>query len=618
MSQKNIVKSCQVLHRFEGLAFGLDQPTILCELRIFNFTEEELLGFENLVSRLLDDPGTRTSLGGQNLVERLVKRLHFWSSRLQQQLNIPVFDSCTVVQIELDSKGEDFWRCRFAFPYAISETSIKALDWIFAVCNASVEYSQSNSQEILEQLAKKLVLLRKALDYYSNFGTNTIHLQRAAHELDIPRHTLAAKNCCYGLGKNSRWFVSTVTDQTSGMGVMLAGNKLATAKVLAKHLLPVPDHRLVCDEKDAIKVASRMGYPVVVKPADKDQGEGVFAGLNSEESFLKAYRAASEVSNRILVERHYAGQDYRITVLHGRVIKIMVRTPGRIIGNGKQSVADLVKVEQSREQYQSALRRTGKMRLQLDDEALGLLEERGLNTESVPEEGQIVLLRRKSNISTGGIHNVIPIDNVHKDNCELAIRVATILGLDIAGIDLILKDIKHSWRETNGVILEVNAQPQIGFSQTPEIFKEILQHAVPEDGKIPLHLGLINHKTLAEFAPQCNRLAQQLGCNGYSTADGFWIKGEQRGWKPPSAFHSGQGILLDRELESGLILMSPREILQFGLPARQFSTFSVLEAPPLFLDNEVVRQAIEFVKYHCDLSPTIIDVDSLEAINQLI
>jgi hypothetical protein len=77
---------------------------------------------------------------------------------------------------------------------------------------------------------------------------------------------------------------------------------------------------------------------------------------------------------------------------------------------------------------------------------------------SVLPEGERQLIRRASNASGGGSTEEVT-DLMHPDNvliCELAART---VGLDIAGIDLVVRDVSESVLETGGGVLEINSGP---------------------------------------------------------------------------------------------------------------------------------------------------------------
>src|SRR5206468_1148071 len=94
----------------------------------------------------------------------------------------------------------------------------------------------------------------------------------------------------------------------------------------------------------------------------------------------------------------------------------------------------------------------------IDDQARRLLAQAGYGLETVLPKGEVFHLRSTANISTGGTA-IDRTGQMHYDNLEIARRAARVIGLDIAGIDIISPDITKSLRETGGGIVEVNAGP---------------------------------------------------------------------------------------------------------------------------------------------------------------
>jgi cyanophycin synthetase len=241
------------------------------------------------------------------------------------------------------------------------------------------------------------------------------------------------------------------------------------------------------------------------------------------------------------------------------------------------------------------------MRLELDEEALELLAEQGLEPDSVPASGQCIRLRRKSNISTGGTHRLVPVESVHPDNCQLSIRAAQVLGLHIAGIDLIMEDAAQSWRDVGGVVCEVNAHPQIGFRDTPMIYGEILSDLLQDGGTIPLYLLVVQEEQGPGGVEDYVELADKLDCNGISTPQGVWIEGAQRVWEPKHSYAAARAMLIDRDLQAGLVVMTIGNVLRFGLPAAWFTSIQipVPEADSAALASEM-NAIRELVQSHSD------------------
>jgi cyanophycin synthetase len=89
-----------------------------------------------------------------------------------------------------------------------------------------------------------------------------------------------------------------------------------------------------------------------------------------------------------------------------------------------------------------------------------------MTLESVPAAGEMVTLRATANLSTGGT-SIDRTDEMHPDNVTACEMAAGIVGLDIAGIDVLTPDISVPFRENGAVIIEVNAAPGVRMHTHP-------------------------------------------------------------------------------------------------------------------------------------------------------
>jgi D-alanine-D-alanine ligase-like ATP-grasp enzyme len=204
----------------------------------------------------------------------------------------------------------------------------------------------------------------------------------------------------------------------------------------------------------AYRYACRLGFPVIVKPNSKSQGFGVCKVWTKQE-FMRAVRFICEREHVFLVQRPVSGRDYRIVVLDDTVISAYERIPLSVVGDGRSSIVQLLKIKQRQ------FRRNGRdTTLKLNDYRIALrLKRQRLSQRTIPARGQTIKLLDAANLSTGG--EAMDVTNSMSPYFRnLAVRITSDMGLRYSGVDLILDgDICDA--SSKFVVLEINAAPGI-------------------------------------------------------------------------------------------------------------------------------------------------------------
>jgi cyanophycin synthetase len=297
-------------------------------------------------------------------------------------------------------------------------------------------------------------------------GPSTAAIVEEARRRGIPVRRLNSRSLVQlGLGKNLRRIQATLTDFTSAIAVEIAQDKDDTKRVLGNIGLPVPRGDVAATEDDAVDIAREIGFPVILKPLDASHGRGISRRLDDERAVRAAWPAAREYSRRVVVERFATGTDHRVLVVDGRVAAVAERVPAHVVGDGARTVRELIDVV-NRDPRRGVGHRKSLTRLPCDARTAEFLAEQGLSLDHVPDAGARVLLRPTANLSTGGT-SIDRTDAIHPDNVTACEMAAGIVGLDIAGIDVITEDISVPFRDNSAVILEVNAAPGIRMHTHP-------------------------------------------------------------------------------------------------------------------------------------------------------
>lgn len=297
-------------------------------------------------------------------------------------------------------------------------------------------------------------------------GPTTRSLAEAARRRGIPVQRIEGSSMLrLGWGMRQRMLGASLTGATSHLAVELAGDKQRTRLALDAAGIPVPQGVVVRTAAAAIDAVKRLGIPVVIKPLDGNHGRGVTIGVISDDQVQQAFTDAARHSSRVIVEQQVIGRDYRALVIGGRLAAVAERIPARVIGDGTHSVAELVDIvnddPRRGEGHQNVL-----TRITLDAAADRLLAAQRLSRDAVPAAGAEVWLRETANISTGG-EAVDRTGDVHPETVAVLERAAQVIGLDVAGIDVLSPDISHPLREVGGGIIEVNAAPGFRMHLAP-------------------------------------------------------------------------------------------------------------------------------------------------------
>lgn len=260
----------------------------------------------------------------------------------------------------------------------------------------------------------------------------------------------------------------------------LVASRISVSKYLTKLVLgkagikrfPKAEH--VHDFSGANSAARRLGYPVVVKPVAGAHGFGVSVGVRNRAELVRAVKKAERINQQrhyesgYVVEQLKIGGDYRFYVIDGKVWAVLQRVPASVTGDGKSSVAALIKRWNAKpevggaEDFDKPL-----MEITVDDDVTRYLREQGMTLKSVPARGTVAWLRKQANISLGGTSYDVT-DEASPQLKKWAASIASELNLRVAGIDVMAKDVGASSPEkADAWILEVNDAPGIDIHHYP-------------------------------------------------------------------------------------------------------------------------------------------------------
>lgn len=406
------------------------------------------------------------------------------------------------------------------------------------------------------------------------FGPSTGSLVKAAEERDIPWLRLNKYSLVqFGHGKYQQRIQATITSETKHIAVEISCDKEDTHNLLNDLGLPVPQQTMVYSEREAIRAARRMGFPVVVKPLNANHGRGVSINLNEDDEVATAFNEAQDVgtSRSVLIESYLTGFDHRMLVVNNELVAVAKRVPGHVVGDGSRSITELIDIVNDDPRrgigHEKVL-----TRLELDTQAKRLLEDGGLDENSVLDKGQIFFLRSTANLSTGGT-SIDVTDIVHPDNRDMAVRSIKAIGLDIGGVDFLTDDIGKSYKEIGGGICECNAAPGFRMHVAPsegtprDVSGKVMDMLFPPgtNSRIPIAgiTGTNGKTTTSRMLASIMKAAGFI--TGMTSTDGVYIDGDLTVKGDMTGPTSAQIVLRDPSVDFAVMETARGGILKRGL-----------------------------------------------------
>jgi cyanophycin synthetase len=396
---------------------------------------------------------------------------------------------------------------------------------------------------------------------------------RAALARDVPVRRIAGRTLQLGQGCHQSRVSATKTTRTNVVSNDIAANKDFSRRITEGLGLPTPRYERVYRNQEAVQAAERIGYPVVVKPNQGNMGQAVSVGMRDAREVSAAYKRAREVGRSVLVEELVEGDDFRVLVINGQFCAASKRTPGHVVGDGVSTIDELLK-ELNADPRRGTGPRSPWTRLEFDDQAERLLADRDMTRASIPLEGDTVYLRRNANTSDGGTAMDVT-DEVHPDNRDIAVRAARGIGLDIAGVDFLIKDIGRSMWRGGGAICEINSRPGLRKHMWPangparDIMTPIVDMLYPEGhpSRIPI-VGIlgIDKYTARSTARLLAYLLESSGRRvGLAVGHRVHIEGRKSRTGRLKAPAAAQMILLDPDVDVAILEFTVNDIVQDGL-----------------------------------------------------
>lgn len=304
---------------------------------------------------------------------------------------------------------------------------------------------------------------------YEDLEISTQILLRDAMEREIDVQVIDRKSNFLRLSRNNRTeYVkqATKTSKDTCICSLIMENKSVSRQVLRENGLPVPWGRSFCDPEAAFEFCrDNPDRKTVVKPARKSSGIGVtiLDERRTEFAIRSAVSQAFSFAKTVIVEEFVQGEKFRFLVVDFDTVAVCKRQPANVCGDGVSNIEKLI-AEKNQDprrgkEYTAPL---GKIVLG-QTEFNVLYEDYGYLPDAVPGDGEVVYLRRNSNICSGG-DTIDATDAANLYYKDMAEKAARSVNASICGVDMILPDIESKGEYA---ILELDFSPALCMHNYP-------------------------------------------------------------------------------------------------------------------------------------------------------
>ncbi len=238
----------------------------------------------------------------------------------------------------------------------------------------------------------------------------------------------------------------------------IALDKFLVHSMLRSHGLPVPAHAEF-SLKNLEKAYDFLDQHrmCVVKPSDgTGGGSGVTTGVETRFQLINAAARAAGYGPTLLIEEQIEGDMVRLLYLDGQLLDAVRRGFPSVVGDGKSGISQLFKA--SNQRRLDAGYKLAQATLKYDMDIQRTLARQGLSWRSVPAKGQRVTLKSVTNDNIADENDSI-VGEISESIVAAGRRAAQLIGIRLAGVDVITPDIRQGLEEAGGKIIEVNTNP---------------------------------------------------------------------------------------------------------------------------------------------------------------
>lgn len=194
---------------------------------------------------------------------------------------------------------------------------------------------------------------------------------------------------------------------------------------------------------------------LVVKPTNQSHGDGITVDITDAGNLERAIDFARTYDKKIIAQQQVEGDDYRLLFIGGRMVASAIRVPAFVVGDGKQTIEDLICAENDSPRrahgYSEVL-----TKIDLASAHVYLKD----RMHEIPAAGDKVRVMGTANIGRGGV-SIDVTNTIDSKLVAIGTKIVNHFGIGLCGIDIIYREGGEPF------VIEINTAPSLGLHEYP-------------------------------------------------------------------------------------------------------------------------------------------------------